>query len=238
MPTVWEIMLDEFGHRMDDELLPRMYAAIGLSTAAIRAELTEQGLPFYDPLTGRTPDQAELDASAEAVVARMARDAAAGGALSGFAGAVGVPPEMAAALAGTLRLGQRLAVIYGIDTDTDRGRLILWRAVAAAFELELPRQGSLDLRVRALPSLIRASLPEAQRSAADLARWAARGLAVSLGRRTLKILPGMGAALGAYDGRKRIREQAARMLPVFRRAWDGVPLLTGPVEDAVEVRGR
>lgn len=236
MRSVWEIMLDEVGHRLDDELLPRMYAAIGLGTPTIRAELTELGLPFCDPLTGRTPDQSELDRSAEVLISRSARNAAAGGAVSGFAGALGIPPELAAALAQTLRLGQRLAVVYGIDTDTDRGRIILWRAIAAAFELSLPRQGAVDLRVRALPSIIAASLPEGQLSAPKLARALAGRVMVTLGRRSLKILPGMGAALGAYDGRKRIREQAARMLPVFRRAWQGTPQIEGPIVDAEELR--
>ncbi len=238
MRSVWENLLDEVGHRLDDELLPRMYAAIGLSTATIRAELSELGLPFYDPLTGRTPDNSELDAAAEVIIKRAALSAAAGGAVAGFVGAFGMPPEVAAALTQTLRLGQRLAVLYGIDTDTDRGRLILWRAVAAAFELELPRQGAIDLRLRALPSLIRDALPDAERSIPELARWAGRSVIVTLGRRWLKVLPGMGAALGARDGRKRVREQASRMLPIFQRAWDGVPLLEGPVEDAVEVRSR
>lgn len=238
MQTVWELLLGELGHKLDQELLPRIYAAIGLSTADVRSELSELGLPFYDPVTGRHPDQSELDQAAEKLIARASRAAAAGGAAAGFAGAVGVPPELAGALVSSLRLGQRLAVLYGIDPDTDRGRLILWRAVAAAWQIELPRQGALDLRVRALPRLVRDALPEAERTLPGVARTLAARAVVTLGRRSLKVLPGMGAALGAWDARKRIREQGHRMLPVFQRAWDGVPLLEGPVEDAVEVRAR
>lgn len=237
MATALEMLLDELGHRLDDELLPRLYAAIGLSTAEVRAELAELGLPFHDPVTGRTPAAHELEEAARTLISRSSRTAAAGGAVSAFTGLIGVPPELAAALVQTLRLGQRLAVLYGVDPDTDRGRLILWRAVAAALELELPKQGALDLRVRALPSLIRASLPDASRSLPELGRMLVSRAAVALGRRGLRVLPGMGAALGAYDGRKRVRQQGERMLYVFQRAFDGVPLLEGPVEDAVEIRG-
>lgn len=237
MATIWEMLLGEVGHRLDDELLPRLYGAIGLSTADVRAELSELGLPFHDPLTGRVHAPHELEEAASTLISRSSRTAAAGGAVSAFTGLIGVPPELAAALVQTLRLGQRLAVLYGVDPDTDRGRLILWRAMAEAYELELPKQGALDLRVRALPGLIRASIPDMQRSVPEIGRMLVSRAVVSLGRRGLTILPGMGAALGAYDGRKRIRSQGQRMLRVFQRAFDGVPLLEGPVEDAVEIRG-
>lgn len=236
MASLWNLIIGEIGARLDDELLPRLYAAIGLNTAEVRGELTDWGLPFFDPVTGRMPDLLELEAAAEEIIRRSSRAATLGGAVAGFAGAAALPPEIAAALVQTLRLGQRLCVLYGIDPDTDRGRLILWRAFAAAWEIELPRQGALDLRLRALPGLLRAQVGDADRSMQAFARVLAVRAAVTVGRRTLKILPGMGAALSAYDARKRMRDHGHRMLPVIQRSWEGVPALEGPVEDAVEVR--
>ena len=235
MATVWDILLHNLGVRVDEELLPRLYQSIGLRTADIRAELKAEYLAYHDPEAGQHPSQDELDAAAEEVIARAARTATVGGALAGFAGAAAIPPELGAALVQTLRLAQRLAVIYGHDPDTVRGQMVMVRAVAAAWELELPRQGMVDLRVRALPALVRQQLGGSQTTAADLTRTLVTRLAVSVGRRTLKVLPGMGAALSAYDARRRISGWGRRMVPVLRRAWDGVLLLEGPVEDAVEV---
>lgn len=233
MNPIWTSLLENLGGRIDEELLPRLYDALGLRTADVRAELADEGLAFHDPATGREPVVAELNASAAAVIARATRAATVGGAFAGFAGAIALPPEMIAALVQTLRLGQRLAVVFGHDPDTDRGRLLLWRAVAAAWELELATQGALDLRLHALPELLRAQI--LGKDSAYLGRTLTLRLVVTLGRRTLRMLPGVGAGLGAWDARRRMRGQGERMLPVFQRAWDGVLQLEGPSEDAVEV---
>ncbi len=69
--------------------------------------------------------------------------------------------------------------------------------------------------------------------------WLARTLAlrvvVSFSSRVSRLVPGLGAGLGAWEGRRRLQEQASRMTPVFRRAWDGAIYVEGPIEDAVEV---
>lgn len=236
MADLWQVLLQNLGGRLDDELLPRLYDAAGLSAADVRAELTDLGLPFFDPMTGRTPPQGELDAAAEAVLARATRTATMGGAAAGFAGALALPPELVGALVQSLRLGQRLAVIYGHDTDTDRGRLVLWRAMAAAWQIQLPRQGAIDLRVSNLPQLIASQLGGSELDLRSLGRMLAVRAAVSAGRRTLRLLPGVGAGLGAMDARKRVTEQGRRMLPIFQRAHEGVPAIDGPIEDAVEIR--
>lgn len=232
-PVLQQILLN-LGGRVDAELLPALYEAAGCRTAEIRHELSEAGLAFWDPATGRRPEAGELEASAAALVASAARGAAAGGAVAGFAGALALPPELVAALVQTLRLGQRLSVVYGHDPETDRGRLLLWRAVAAAWEVELPRQSAVDLRLSALPALLSSQLPMHGR--AELARTLATRAAVSLGRRTLGLLPGVGAGLGAIEGRRRVRAQGARMRAVFARAWDGDVSLDGPIAEAIEVR--
>lgn len=235
MAAVWQQILNNLGERLDAELLPALYEAVALRTADIRHELTEAGLAFWDPATGREPEPGQLEEAARTQVARAARNAAAGGALAGFAGAIALPPELAGALVQTLRLAQRLAVIYGHDPETDRGRLLLWRAIAAAWEVELPRQGAVDLRVSSLPALLSAQLPQHQAGAAQFARMIALSAAVSVGRRTLRLLPGVGAGLSALDSRRRLREHGARMSAVFARAWDGAVVLDGPMAEAVEV---
>lgn len=238
MADLWQVLLQNLGGRLDEELLPNLYARVGLSAADVRAELTDQGLPFFDPVTGRTPTPGELDAAADEVIRRAIRTATVGGAAAGFAGALALPPEMIAALTQTLRLGQRLAVVYGHDPDTDRGRLLLWRAVAAAWQIKLPTQSAIDTRLSGLPQMLSAQLAELRADVPALSRTLAVRAAVTLGRRTLKMLPGLGAGLSALDARRRMQGQGQRMLPVFRRAHEGVPAIEGPIEDAVEVRKR
>lgn len=235
MPTLLEQILQNLGERLDAELLPSIYASVALRTAEVRAELREAGLACYDPEAGQLPGEGELALSAEAVIDRSTRNATLSGAVAGLAGAAALPPEVAVTLVRTLRLGQRLAVIYGHDPETERGKLILWMAVAAAWEVKLPEQASLDLRVRALPDLLREQVPALRLSMGAFGQTVATRALVTMGRRTLRLLPGLGAGLGAWDARRRLRAHGARMLRVVQRAWEGGLVLDGPIEDAVEV---
>ena len=76
MADLWQILLQNLGGRLDAELLPRLYDTLGVSASDVRAELRELGLPFLDPVTGSTPSMGELDASADAVMARASRTTA------------------------------------------------------------------------------------------------------------------------------------------------------------------
>ena len=236
MPPVWRQVLHNLGDRVNEDLLPAIYDAVALPTSEIRQQLRAEGLAYHDPQTGREPGLESLDASAELVIRRARRVAAASGAVAGFAGAAAVPPEVIGSIVGTLRLAQRLAVIYGHEPETDRGRLLLWRGLAAAYEIEPPTQGSFDVHLRDLPRLILRQQAEVERSLASFARTLVARATVSVGRRTIRMLPGAGAGLAALAGRRRVQSQGGRMLPVFRRAFPGTLLITGPIEEAVEVR--
>jgi len=137
-----------------------------------------------------------------------------------------------AGLVHTLRLGQRLAVIYGIDPDTERGKVLLWKAVGAAFDLQLPDQGTLDLKVRDLPTAFGKQLPQGeQQAAAWMTRHLVRRSLRQATRRVTRLLPGLDVGLSAWSSRKRVAAQGERMRTVFRAAWDG-DSLQGDISEA------
>ncbi len=154
------------------------------------------------------------------------------GVAGALGGAVSVRAEVLAGLVHTLRLGQRLAVVYGIDPDSERGKVLLWRAIGAAFELDMPNQGTLDLRVRDLPNALGKQLPEGQtQAAAWMTRHLVRRSLRQATRRVTRLVPGLDVGLSAWSSRKRAGTQGERMREVFRAAWDG-DSLEGDISEA------
>lgn len=234
--TTFGILMDNLGDRLDEELLPAIYAAASVPTAEIRAWMRDAGLPFVDHEAGLNPSTSELDDAADRLV-RQARDrAVALGIASGLVGAVAVPPEVLASMVASLRLAQRLAVLHGIDPETDAGKLLLWRAMAAAYDVELP-EGMIGMRVRELPDVVRAQLPATAQATAWLARQIALRTLTSVAGRVYRLIPGLGAGIAAFSAYRRTAEMGRKMRDVYRRATEGERFDLGDVEAAVEVGG-
>ena len=157
------------------------------------------------------------------------------GAIAGLAGFAAVPPEALAALVQLLHLAQRLAIIYGHDPRTDRGRVWLLRALATALDVELPRQGRWDMSLSHLRDARRSALAEGPSSTALVAQTFALRAATTLGTRLTRLVPGLGAGLSAASARRATRRQGRLMIAIFQRSWEGAAQHTGEVEDAVEV---
>ncbi|MFT4979226.1 MAG: hypothetical protein ACI8S6_005136 [Myxococcota bacterium] len=226
MASILRQIFANLSERVDEDLLPSLYQAASLSTEQVRRELVKDGLRWHDPESGYLPDAAELDAAAEAVIQRAVRSALVRGAVGGAGGALAIPPEVAASLVQTLRLAQRLGVLFGFDPQSSRGRLMLSRALEAAFELELPDQRALGVRISDLPQVARQQLPDIQRTTAWIARTISWQVARRVGGRLSRLLPGFGAGVGAWDAQRVLRQQGERMKLVYTRAWDGDLLTT------------
>lgn len=237
MASTFGIILDNLGERLDEELLPALYAAASAPTVEIRVWMEENGVVYVDRETGRVPSTAELDEAAERLIGHARDRATMLGAASGLAGAVAVPPEVLASLVQTLRLAQRLAVLHGIDPETDAGKLLLWRALAAAYEIELP-DGTLGLKVRELPDLVRQQLPATRQATAWLTRQLVVRTVATVAGRITRLIPGLGAGLAAAGARRRAIDMGARMNEVLRRAGEGDRFDVEGEEPAVEIRRR
>lgn len=237
-PDLLRQVIGNLVERLDSDLLPTLYRQASLSTEDIVADLDSRGEAH-----GRSSESSEvhqLEATSERVIRRACRRAAARGALAGAGGLFAVPPEAAASAVQTLRLAQRLVVVWGHDPQTDLGQIHLARTLAAAFQVELPEQGPLDMRLSDLPRLALDRVRPAESTAlvsqtGALARVLAVRSAVTLATRFSRWIPGVGAGLGAIGARRSLREQGQRMVSHLRgarspRVGDAM------MEDAVEVR--
>lgn len=238
--TPWQVLLetlgDEMRDRLDGDLLPALYAAVSVPTLTIRAELREEGLPFVYADAGQWPSAQELDEAAKRVITSAQRRGVGLGVASGFVGAAAIPPEVLAGLVLALRLGQRLAVLHGFDPENNAGRLVLWRAVAAAYEIELPREAQVGVRVRDLPELLKSQLPASQEAAGWMARQVATRAVLTALSRVTRLIPGLGAGVGGYAAHRRIDGMGKRMLTVFRRSVEAQPFDLLDESLAVEIR--
>ncbi len=233
MPSPLRQVLSNIGERIDLDLLPALYSAASLTTEQIRMELAAADVRIAQPDV--TPDLHELEAASAAVIRRATRRAAARGAIAGAGGLMAVPPEAALSAVQTVRLAQRLAVVWGHDIDTDLGQLTLARTLAAGFDVVLPDCGPIDLRLRDLPMVLTSKSSTIRNQTADVAGIIVVRSAVTLASRFSRWIPGVGAGLGAVTAHRSIRGQAERMVVYLRRLYTGGSAVPS-VEDAVEVQ--
>ncbi len=195
---IWDHIGAGVEARLETDLLPALYAATALETAAIRATLTSQDLPWVDPDRASIPPLEELSVAGEILVAQARKEAAGIGAAGGIAGAVGAPPEAMAAIIHCMRLGQKLCVLYGHDPETGQGHVTLWRCIGVAYELELPEE--MEVKLRQLPQAAAMQLPAVR----ELAHWV-------LKRAVRRAVMGHPLGPGPGDGPLRLqRPEAAR----------------------------
>jgi len=232
----WTQLARDLASRLDTELPARVSSSLAVEPATFRLEMLDNGLAFHDPATGHRPDGRALARTAEGLIRSAGRAAAVSGAISGMAGMAGVPPEVAWHLVQLLRLAQRLAVVYGVDPESDKGRVLVQRAMAAGLDIDLPAQGGVGLRVRDLPSVLKDSAPTVHQGATWLAQAAVRQTAKAVLRPMGRAVPGIAAGPAAWLARRAMRAQADRMHTVIRRAWGGPGWAGVAPADAVEVR--
>jgi hypothetical protein len=235
VPSPIREALQDLGSRVDEDLLPALLAAASLDTATVQADFDARGVARHDVASGATPDRAQLDQAAHHVLRQSIRTATVRGAVAGLAGFAAIPPEAVAAMVQLLHLGQRLAIIYGHDPNADRGRIWLLRALAAAFDVELPRQGRWDLSLSHLRETTRGARATHASSTALVAQTFALRAATTVGARVTRWIPGLGAGLSAAAARRSTRRQGRLMIAVFQRSWGGEWQPDTDIEDAVEV---
>jgi hypothetical protein len=235
MPSPWSTLAELLADRLDADLVPLLYTAASVSPSQIRSEFEEDGIPYLDPDTGRNPPQAELILAAERVIRDSRNQATALAAAAGLAGAVAVPPEVLANMIQMLRLAQRLSVLFGFDPETDAGKLVMFRALAAAYELELPPQAQVGLKVRDLPMLLRNQVPATRNGGAWLLRQVTQRSVAMAVRRVVRMVPGLGTGLSAWGALRRVEKAGQRMVEVLHRASAGAGWELGEESLAVEV---
>ena len=217
--------------RADRQLAAGWYEGVSVRTVEVRRWLERARLPFVHP-DRPAPPMEDVERTAQQLISISRRRSAVMSLAAGLAGPWAVPPEIAVASVSILRLAQRLAITFGFDPETDRGRIAMFRALADALDVELPERGPVGVRVSELPSL---AMPNMQPE--NVALWLARAMlvksALSVAGRITRFVPVLAGGVGAWTARRRTQALGAKMVVVYRRLAE-TPLLT-MVEDAHEV---
>lgn len=235
MPSPLIILAEALGTRIDSDLLPRLYALAGLPTTQIRDELRNAGLGFVDPASDQLVDPLVIARTAQIVARSSARRAAIVGVAGGVAGLASIPPELAATLVLSLRLGQRLAVVHGFDPETDAGKLMLARALAAAHGVQIPEFGRVATRVSELPMVVRTQLPGASAALAWVGQQVVMRSSTSLAGRVIRVVPGLAAGISGFGAWRRHDRLAQKMCEVYVRAMDAESFVLDDVVAADEI---
>ena len=232
-------VFESFADRLDERLLGAVYAAVSVPVSHYREVLRQSGHAFVDPRRLDLPGFGELERTADWVVQQYSYGQATLSGVAAVGGIASVPPEVAATLLHAVRLAQRLAVVYGFDPDSDVGRMAMWQALAAAFEVELPPSGPMGLRVSELASLSgRAVSPEdisAESVAGQLVRRAVRRTALRIGTRFSRWIPVLGAGVSLHRARENATEMGRRMVHVYVRLTEDPLAWGGRIEEAKEI---
>lgn len=217
---------------LDARLVEGWIAAVSVPTARTRRWLRGRRLAFADPEAERSPSLIEIDATARVVIERYGASQALVSGAAGLGGAASLPPELLASLVASLRLGQRLCVVYGFDPETDRGQMALWRAMAAGHQVDLPDAGPVGVRASEVPGLL---LARTGSVGGTLARSVVKSASFRILRFT-RLVPLLASATGARAGRRSLMAIGERMQATLRRLADAPATPTGPVEEAIEIR--
>lgn len=231
MATAAELLKDLL-HTADERLLAGWYRTISVPATGVRRQLRSAGLRYVDPAT-RGADMVELDRSARWVIEQSGFGASALGGLAGLGGIASVPPEVVADLVRSIRLGQRLCVVYGFDPATDRGQMALFRALAAGYEVELPDNGPVGMRVSEIPGLLLPALAARPTVPGALVGEVVRKSAWTLATRLSRVVPVLSAGSNAWTSKRDAHARGLRMQAVLRRMSELRQI--GRIEEAVEI---
>lgn len=219
---------------LDGQAVSGVYAAVSIQTARMRRRLRRESRPFFDPESAARPDPSEVDRTAEWVASQYRFGVAAMSGVAGLGGLASVPPEVLGTVIAVVRLAQRLAIVYGFDPETDHGQMVVWQALSAGLEVDLPEGGPMGIRMRDLPSLVSAR-GEPKAASVALARAVVRRSTLMVVGRVTRLLPVVAAGSSAFASRERMRRVSERMVAVYRRLAE--PDWPDPqrVVDAVEL---
>lgn len=229
--------LTELGERADEELIPRLRAALSLDAELVERLLGAQGLRYAGD-AGPELTLAELRHTSAAVLQGAVDRAGARGAALGLSGLVGLPAESALRLVSRMHLAQRLMVVWGHSIEGDEGELLLRRLLAAARGEAPQKEGLVRTRLRDLlptaPAAAAASPGALLRQAAgELLRG---GLQRAAQGQLARALPGVGALTGGRAARGALQAEGELMISVLEKIYGVSASEDLGVVEAVELR--
>jgi hypothetical protein len=222
-------------HVVDRHAIDAIVRRVGVGTQTTRDWLRGRGLAFVEEGPRGRPSDGDLARTASVVIARSSASASSVGLLAGLGGLWSIPPDVAGRLVSILRLSQRLAVVYGIDPETPRGHAAVLRALAAAFDVDVPDHGFVDSRASAM---VRALVPRGGEPGPLAGRVARAAVGASLQGSVShvgRLVPLVGSGIAARDDARDVAAIGERMLAVFSRLVEAA--IDPNIRDAEEIRG-
>jgi hypothetical protein len=229
-----ELFVDAFD-RADRELLASGYGSVSISTAQFREWLRRRRWPFVDPYDDRPTPLADLDHTAERIIAGSARLVGLISGTAGMGGAATIPSEWVAVNIASLRMAQRLCVVYGFDPADDAGQMALCRVLAVTYGVELPMSGPMQLRITDLPGVLLAGA-RLDEVPAKLLRAMAQSSAWWVAGRLSRLVPVIAAGTHALEARQAVQEAGRTMQTVLRRLAEAPEQRETEIEEALEIR--
>ncbi len=231
MNGLLDAIVRALGAHLDGSLLPTMAGAVFPTTTELRARLRHAGEAWVDPDGIELPVAEQVRATSERAIRSARGRAGWWAAASTAAGPWGVAPERVATLLVVLRLAQRLAVIHGFDPETEAGRRVVLRAVAAGLEIEIPDPGPAGFRVQDARQWL-----AARQTRGRLGAWLLGTTRGAVLARVMRVVPGLSAGYAAKAARDHLGAAGERMRAVFERASDATPFDFGDVRPAQAAR--
>lgn len=221
--------LEDFVEQLDLDAADKLYRRLSVDRRRFERTLHTAGRAWAH--TTERPPLDEVRQTARWVVEQSAFRTGALGGIAGITGAASVPAEVGLRGLSTVRLAQRLLLVYGFDPEHDRGRTALWRVLAAGLDVPLPEHGPVGMRATDVP---RALTRGGRGIGATLTRALFQKTADSVLKRVLRLVPLASIGSNARAASARTRAVGERMIAVLDRLYE--PSLPDAVEEAREVR--
>lgn len=220
--------LEDFFEQLDLDAADRLYRRVSVDPRRFSRTLRTAGRIWARD--GQRPALEDVRHTARWVVSQSAFRTGALGGFAGLTGAASIPAEVGLRGVATLRLAQRLLLVYGFDPSQDRGRTALWRVLAAGMEVPLPEHGPVGMRASSVP---RALTRGGRDVGATLTRALFQRTAQSVMRRLTRLVPLASVASNARAASSRTEAVGERMIQVLDRLYE--PDLPDDVEEAREI---
>lgn len=217
---------------IDDGWLEHLYRASSVAPDELYLALRQAGVDVYSSGELIRVPTAMIDPVAREVVVRSRKLGAMTGAGFGVGGWVTILPELAWYLSALLRLAQRVALLYGFEVQSAKGRLELWEAISRALEVPVELEGvegatglvgtsgtfglpQLGLPGVGLPIVFRAA-PIRDNLAQQLARRVIRSLAMRMVGRFTRLLPVVSVGIASYSSYRMLGKVGDSLQETYR----------------------
>lgn len=210
-----EELLKQLQEAMNEGLLTQLYRAASVAPEEILKGLRSRGLEVFTVgEIWRVPTPL-LDAAVDDFLQQKSRSTGLISAGFSAGGILTLLPELMWQMTTVLRLGQRIALTYGEEVATPKGRLDLWQNIAQVLDLNIDLEGlESDLKVN-MPMMVNTH-PMRDPMLVRLVEAVLMGMARRMATRVIRMVPMLGAGIGGLRTYRQTRQYGDRFKKIYR----------------------